>query len=360
MVESGMQRAGLACYFLVLLGCTFLASRTPLPTFDRYLYAATAASLTHSDPLEVRRIAVSQGDWGWPKVALNEDLYSNAYHMVQQEPFYAIRPLYIEAVRLLPLRLISPLAYFAIGIVLLLWLRSPWLSLPLLLLPASVAASREVTPDALSTLFVVTGFYLLVKRRHLGGVLMLVLSLTVRTDNLFILAPALVWLVWDRVMPLPYAGCIAAAACVYLAVVQHFSGNYGWAVLIAHNIHPLVAPAEYVGRLSALQYFSYLAQGAKGILVMTSVWVFLGVGAWKLNRAMRPLLLISAAFAVIHIVVFPVPEDRYFLPAYLLTSVVFASSFARKQQMAPVPAVPSLTFAPVEPVGEDVPALSRS
>jgi hypothetical protein len=319
--------------YAILLGLTLAvairAYRSPLPTFDRLLYAATVAHLHTPEPSQIAQQAFQlAGNTDYPHTAFTDQLLAQPTLIAQQIPFYAIRPIYIHALSLFGLRAVSPLAYVGIVLLLAAWVQSPWWVIPLTLLPDLLLVAREITPDALSG-FVVLGGFLLVKRGHLvAGLVALLLSLGVRTDNLFFLAPLLVVLALKRTLDWR-----AAVACVGLAVavvgfINHWAHNYGWMVLIRHSFAGgLSHPANAVSAISLRDYAGYLGHGVTGLLSVCSLWVLLGAFVWFYSARSRGLLSIAASFCCLHILAFPIADPRYFVAAFLLVIALLIETF---------------------------------
>jgi hypothetical protein len=320
--------------YAILLGLTLAvavrAYRSPLPTFDRLLYAGTVVHLHTSDPNQIAQQAFQlAGTTNYPHTAFTDQLLTQPTLIAEQVPFYAIRPLYIYALSLFGLRAVSPLAYVGIVLVLARWVRSPWWVIPLTLLPDLLVIAREITPDALSG-FVVLGGFLLVKRGHVAaGLTALLLSLGVRTDNLFFLAPLLAVFSLKRTLDWRAAVACAALAGAAVAVINHFAHNYGWTVLIRHSVAGgLIHPADAVRPIALPEYAGYLVHGVTGLLSVCSLWVLLGALVWSYSKGSRGLLLIAGSFCCLHILAFPIAEPRYFVTAFLLVSALLIETFA--------------------------------
>jgi hypothetical protein len=325
--------------YAILLGLTLAvavrAYRSPLPTFDRLLYAATVVHLHTSDPNQIAQQAFQlAGTTDYPHTAFTDQLLAQPTLIGEQVPFYAIRPLYIYALSLFGLRAVSPLAYVGIVLVLALWVQSPWWVIPLTLLPDLLVIARDITPDALSG-FVVLGGFLLVKRGHVAaGLTALLLSLAIRTDNLFFLAPLLVVLALKRTLDWRAAVACAALAGAAVVVINHYARNYGWTVLIRHSFAGgLIHPANAVSPISLHDYAGYLVHGVTGLLSVCSLWVLLGALVWFYSEGSRGLLLIAASFCCLHILAFPIAEPRYFVTAFLLVSALLIETFATDESV---------------------------
>ncbi len=320
--------------YAILLGLTLAvavrAYRGPLPTFDRLLYAATVVHLHSSDPNQIAQQAFQlAGTTNYPHTAFTDQLLAQPTLIAEQIPFYAIRPLYIYALSVFGLRAVSPLGYVGIVLVLALWVQNPWWVIPLTLLPDLLVIAREITPDALSG-FVVLGGFLLVKRGHVpAGLTALLLSLAVRTDNLFFLVPLLIVLALKRRLDWRAALGYAALAGVVVVAINRLAHNYGWTVLIRHSVAGgLIHPADAFRPISFLEYAGYLVHGVTGLLSVCSLWVLLGALVWFYSETSRGFLLVAASFCCMHILAFPIAEPRYFVTAFLVVSALLIETFA--------------------------------
>lgn len=324
------QRIGYIVLLVLALVVAVKAYRSPSPTFDRLLYAATVVHLHTSDPGLIAQQALQlAGTSDYPRTAFTDQLLAQPTLVAEQVPFYAIRPMYIYALSVAGLRVVSPLAYLGVVLVLALWVRNPWWVIPMAFLPDLVGIAREITPDALSG-FIVLGGLLLLKCDHVAvGLGVLLLALGVRTDNLFFLLPVIGTLVYRRKLDWRLALGSASLGAAAVAVINHFAHSYGWTVLIRHSfsgglVHPTLADAP----ISPHDYLTYLVHGVTGLLVVCSMWVLLGAMVWRYSKGSRDFLLVAAAFCILHILVFPISEPRYFVTAFLLVCALLVDTFA--------------------------------
>ena len=321
--------AGYAILAALAVAVAIRAFQSPLPTFDRLLYAAAVAHLHTSDPALIAQEAVqSAGKTDYPHTAFTDQLLAQPTLIVEQIPFYANRPLYIYALSIVGLRSVSPLSYLGVVLVLTLWIHNPWWVMPIAVLPDLVEVTREITPDTLAA-FVVLCALLLLKRNYTGTALMvLLLSLGIRLDNLFFLLPALGVLVRRKKLDWRLAVGCAVLGVAGVAVVAQFTHNYSWVVLMRHSISGgLVHPAMARASISARDYLGYLVRGITGVLSLCSLWVLLGAVIWRYSKHLRDFLMVAAIFCILHIFVFPISEPRYFVTAFLLVCALFADTF---------------------------------
>lgn len=331
-----MRRAGIFLYFVAVLGVAAMAYRKPLPTFDRLQYAVTVAHLHSSDPAYVVTEAFRLSPPGeYPKVPYTEELLRNPELMLQHIPFYAIRPIYIHALDLLGLRTVSPLAYFALSVLVLYWVGNPWWSLAIMLLPDPIMLARTVTPDALSTAVVLSAMFLAGAKKDHWAVALLLISLGIRTDNLFFLAGVLLLAIYRGRLKWYVAGAIGIAGVVLVLGIGHYTHAYGWAlrmrVMMANADAWVAEPAKFnPAPLTLREYATQLMHAAIGMTSLSlSLWIMLGYITWVKERTSRDLLLVAATYSVIHLVVFPIPETRYFVPAFLIVAVVFVRAMLK-------------------------------
>ncbi len=311
------------------LGLSFVCYRRPLSDdFDRYVYEAIVRGRTQ--PMEDVYAVVKHES---PRAEASTILDS-PQHLRELEPLYAIRPLYIEIISwlsaVLPIQrainLISAACLFAIGVIALVWTQQPLLSALLMASYPVLSLGRLGTPDALAGLLAVSALWLIQQRdRHFLALCILFVSLGVRTDNLVLLLAVLGWLLWEKRIAVYTAGLLAAIALAIVLGINHWAGSYGWVVLFRYSFISGRYPAQEPHTLAVREYFAALFSGAAVILTRISVWLLLGLLAYwrKPNR----ILLVAGAAAALHFLMFPSPEDRYFVWAYIIAAISFICSF---------------------------------
>ena len=325
-------------YVLLLGSVAAVAYYRPQPTFDRYLYAAAAASLNSSDAKEIHDQALRRANWGldYPHTSFTDDIFNNPAHMARQLPFYTIRPAYIWLIRYVPMRAVSPAAYFLLGMVILAWTQSVLWSGLLMLIGPAILCARMATPDELSALIVVSGFVLLVNGHEMPAIALLLASITVRTDNVIFLLGVCLWMVFAGRLSKIRGTFLAIAGIFLVAIVNRFAGNYGWGVLMGHSFTGgFLDPAAMRGYYPTLrQYLTYLSHAIRGLpFTVLGMWAILATYAWIQNQRARAIILVVAAFNVAHVLLFPIPEDRYFVASYLITAAVAAPIGPLRERM---------------------------
>jgi hypothetical protein len=307
--------------------------------FDRYIYEAIVRD--KSQPIEEIYNIVKHES---PRAEASSVLDSPE-HLRELEPLYAIRPLYIEAIRVISrvvpiqhaINFLSAVSLFAIGIVVLLWTKQPLLGCLLISASSVLGIGRVGTPDALAALLAIFGLWFIAEDIHPAvGLLVLFLSLGVRTDNLLLLLAVLVWLVWKEKVPGYIAALLALLGIATVLAINHFAGNYGWVVLFRYSFVGGRYPSQVAHTLTLREYALALAQGAMGIFSQVALWILLAIIAWK--RRPAELLVVVAVAAAAHFVLFPSPESRYFIWAFVVIGVELIRGFTRRETTTPEPA----------------------
>jgi len=306
-------------YFVLLAGLTHAAYIHPAPTFDRYIYAAMVGQ---------------QMSGPYPESFLSEDLLHNPLHMAEMFPFYSIKTLYIAAIRVLGIRVVSPLALFLLGAVLLAWVRSPFLAGLLILFPSVYETSHEITPDMLSCLFLVTASWLIATNRNFLGVIVLISSVWVRTDNVIFAGLALLWMTYEQRIKIRDFFVLSGVALGSAFVIHHFGYNWrltAYYAFVQVNLTPTSTPYY----ISIRQFLPAVVGGLKATLVSGSPWALLGFAAWKLNTKYKPLILVAGSNLIFHILLFPQWDVRYFLGSFLLVAVAFVTALPQSAPRGP-------------------------
>jgi Gpi18-like mannosyltransferase len=189
-----------------------------------------------------------------------------------------------------------------------------------------VILGRLGTPDALAALLAILGLFLLDRENYDALALaILFLSLGVRTDSVLLLLAVLAWLVREKRIAVYSGGLLAVLAVAIVFAVNRWAGSYGWIVLFRFSFVGGRYPSQLPHVLSLREYFSTLVRGASVIFSHLSIWLLLGILAW-LRRPTVLLPLIGIA-ALAHFLLYPSPEDRYFIWAYIVTGIALVRSF---------------------------------
>jgi hypothetical protein len=329
-VRRAIQFA-LCVLFLAALAC--VCYRRPVSDdFDRYIYEAIVRG--KSQPIEAVYAIVKHEN---PRAEASSILDS-PQHLRELEPLYAIRPIYLATIallsRILPpqsaINLVSSVSLFGIGFVVLLWTKRPLLTCLLLAASPVVLLGRFGTPDALSALLLIAALWLLDhrlldRRRDLFALAFLFVSLGVRTDNILLLFAVLAWSAWEKRLSYPVVALTAALGLGIVLAIDHWADAYGWVVLFRFSFVGGRYPAQIPHTLAVREYLSAFARGSLAVADRVAIWLLLAIVAWK--RCPNFLLILVAAAATVHFLLYPSPEDRYLIWAYIVTGVLFIRSF---------------------------------
>jgi hypothetical protein len=290
------------------------------------------------------------------------DRAMNPYHFAEFLPCFAVRPLFNELVYLLRFKLgvgllratvvIPVVSYWLMGWIALLWisryLALPWSAVIALLILLSNPVwelGRCTTPDALSSAVLLLAMYLVLeKQRHVAGVILLLASVFIRTDN-FILVLAVLAYVYAAHLGLSARDVIvlSSLALVSVWIINHFGGDYGPRMLYYRSfIEAPTAPGEIVPKFGVHEYLVALRAGLSDALhgpyILFLLMGIVGVLA-RPTKAVLGLAATTALYTAAHVVIFPNPETRFFGPFFVAMGVTLVSSLkgARTNQLSDVP-----------------------
>jgi hypothetical protein len=271
------------------------------------------------------------------------DVAANPYHFAEQLPFYAIKPLYVELIKVehrlgLPYPraavAISAVSNFLLAMLLWRWLSAYLSGLPLLasctlimLSPNVLELSRWATPDCFATVVAALGVYLLLERNlYFWGCSLLIVDIWVRTDVLVLAGVVfLVLLLRRKLDVVEFASLCLLSLGSYLAI-NHFSGNYGWAALFYNSFQGgLAAPGETLIHFSRSAYLHQVVRGAYLWLISGSFALYLllgGLAIW-LNRASLYTDVVAAVLGarVVSYILYPNGDQRYTAVLFVLIPV---------------------------------------
>lgn len=366
----------LICMYLLALGLSSLhLYRKPVYAMDAVQYMGNALLMEDRDIVSVhhrvyaelhRRVPLDalRGLLGNDPGAPTEQNESrrerarNPYRYGEFLPLFAIRPLYNQSIWLLSkmglglLRsaiLISVASYFAMGVLLLVWMQryagwafsSPFAFL-LMISPPLTELGRELTSDAAATFVAFAGLYLIFETRRLAaGFALLLASIFFRTDFVVLAAPVLLVCWLERQIDLWKAAVLALVAVGSVLTINHFAGDYGIRMLYYRNFLGVpVAPGEMTVQFT---FHDYLVAFRSGMTLAANSFLipFLLLGIVGLSgRRMRALFGVTLAYVALHFVVLPNWQERWVGIFYMCCGICAASVAKRStnagiQQAAP-------------------------
>jgi hypothetical protein len=270
--------------------------------------------------------------------------------------FYTVKPLYLWVARLLAhlargngflaLRLTSVGSYIVIGLMLALWLRrhlstaaACMVALLLATTPQVLDLAKWLLPDGLSLAVMLPVIYLVlyvVRGTWLRLALLAILPLA-RPDNLLfcvLWAALLLWrgspslkVAWPKVVGL------LAGAVAYNAILGRATHALSYTIFFTRSFLRWTPPATYpalqlhlhdylrvvavYGTLSVVRYFAFTLLFAAFALASPTLW-----------RPLRDLLLAALAATFARLLLFPGPEERYYVWLLVIAAVCAAASLS--------------------------------
>jgi len=271
------------------------------------------------------------------------DVAANPYHFAEQLPFYSIKPVYVALLKVthragLPFPkaavAVSAAANFALAVLLWVWLGAylgGWTLAAacslIMLSPNVIALSRWATPDCLATAVAAIALYLILERKaYFWGSSLLVVNVWIRTDALVLAGIVFATLLLIRKLDLVEFASLCILALGSYFAINHFSGNYGWAVLFYNSfLGGLPAPGETVLHFSGRAYLHQIVRGSFLWLAYGSfaLYVLLGALAISLSKSVIYSHMVAAVLAarVVSYALYPNGDQRYTAVLYVLVLV---------------------------------------
>ncbi|MGB9071853.1 MAG: hypothetical protein WCC22_04220 [Terriglobales bacterium] len=371
MRVGSRQKVIVGVYVLLLTLASIHLYKNPTYDMDSIQYMGNALLMEETDPVIVHQRVYSEIELRVPKVSRDHLLGQesgapadqndsrreraiNPYRFAQFLPLFAIRPLYNQTLWLASKTglglvrasiFISVASYFLLGILVMAWI-SRYVDAPLAFLMASllmispplVELGRDMTSDALATLFAFLSLYLIFERKLLtAGIAILLASIYFRTDNVVLAGPVILACWLERRLDLVKASALAVLALASALSINHFAGDYGIKMLYYRNFVGVpVAPAEMTVQFS---FHDYLVAFRSGItLVMGSFFVpflLVGIGGFFAAKQMRTVAVVTFAYVLLHFVVLPNWQERWFGVFYLTMAVAAAEALQARRLLRP-------------------------
>ncbi len=377
-----LKALSLIAFALVLSLGAVRAYRYPEYSNDGLSYMANAVAMRGASVEQIHDIVYRAAKAGIPAPAFDHltgndtnapamenesfrDRATNPYHFAEFLPCFAIRPIFTELVYVLhywfgvgllsSIVLIPAASYWLMGCVVLAWLSrylatemAVLLSVALMLTPPLWDMPRSTTPDSLSALIVLSAAFLLFEQRKLlPGLILLNASVYVRTDNVILVLLVLAYLsLAESDLRVSHAVVLSLVAIGSVALINHFAGDYGPKMLYYRIENTPTAIGEFVPSYNIHDYLRDLRMGIAGALHGHYI-PFLLMGLVGLlrrrSRAIVGLTIITFVYTAAHLVIYPVPETRYFGLFFAVMGIATASAVSvnkgREQTLAAYPIV---------------------
>lgn len=344
---------------------------TPEWGFDIVCYAGAARTWLGETPAQaqanVYRELEAEAPWEAAEAIRSLSDYrkgvaTNTEMFAVQLPMYTVKPLYVALVAagvklgLSSLGIqfwISAIAYGGFTILLLLALTrvasvpiALTMAAALLLSPTLREVGQMPNPDALSALVVFGGFYALVLAgRPAIGIVLLLLSIGVRPNNLVFGLAIASWWAWKNRSQTPQAVLASSAGVVAYVILNKLTGAYSWSVLFTHTyLRRLTDVATVTSDVTIDSYLGTLLPGlmGAGVLYPSVVLLFVAISLVAFvvvrksdhpaaSREAMGLHLAIWSAVVLHFLAFPMLADRFFMVHYAAVTVLTLSVIGAKQ-----------------------------
>lgn len=333
------SQISIVLYLAFAVIASLICYRRPVQgDYDRYVYEVVVRSWTQS--------------WVdfYPTVKNESEMlqkspgFDSAEHMAQREPIFAIRPIYLALIAMLhnarfgyqsAISLISSASFFIVAVLFLVWTKRPVLSALVISSPLAVQIARQGVPDGLNAVSILSALWcIFALKRTTWGIVLLMISVWIRTDSLLVCTAVLLWLTYEKKLEFKYCAALIAIACSSVEAINYFSGNYGYAVLFRATfiggIHPaLISNAP----ITAREYLAGLSHNVPSIVPELAPWCLLAGVAWQLRSPLRNCLIPVGTAALLHFLLFPSAEIRYLNWACLLAGIAFVQGVPQLRAM---------------------------
>jgi hypothetical protein len=191
--------------------------------------------------------------------------------------------------------------------------------------PPVTFVGRFAGSDAIATLIAFFSLFMIFERRNLAaGFALLLVSVFVRTDNVVLAGIVFLLCVLERRIKLWQAAVLGSVALGSALLINHAAGDYGIKMLYFRNfIATPLAPAEHSVPFSTHDYIKAFREGisnaAGGSLIP---FVLLAtIGLFKGNGNVRTILAITTVYTLLHFVILPNWQDRWFCLFYIAAAM---------------------------------------
>lgn len=277
----------------------------------------------------------------------------SAIGLDNQLPFYSVKPGYIAlsfvSYKLLGLNLVnatmfpSILSIIGLGFLVFYWLNKHLssfvafiITISALLLEPNVSTFRLSSPDGLSTLILLLGYYFLIEKRHLWlTFIFLELSIFIRPDNFIFAFALMLGAYYYRFFNnLKLKELIVSIVCFFMTyfAITKLSSNLGWQVHFSFSfIEKGIDPSSYY-KFSALEYIRIATlNGFQSIsessyikyLLVALIIVFINSkyntfkSFFKRDLPIENAIIMIILFStIIKLLLYPLLLDRLFLSSY--------------------------------------------
>ena len=357
-------------YFIVICGVAQYSYRRPEYNWDMLPYMAIVLSAKYQDIGSIKQETYRSAREHIPEAfyrqlinpanAYRREMYLNDTAFYEQLAFYVVKPLYTVLVYLgyhagfslagatvLP----SVFSWLAISVLLLYWLNeylsasfAAGAALLIMLSAPLLSVARLSTPDALSAFLLLGAFYFILEKPRLPLMLLfMTAAILARPDNiipciLLLFIPAVAKSSPAKMSVKGYIG-IFLLLCGCFVIDSLRAGAFGFDILYYPTFSQSLNMAhEDAGVFSWIGYLRVLRADAVTGLYHSSIGLFGFMALLVLYRERisspgaltLPLLLLflCCVTMLIRFILVPDIADRFYIPYYLLISILLIKSFA--------------------------------
>jgi hypothetical protein len=362
MADTPKRFSMFALYTAILLALFAPRTMNPEWNFDSVAYVAAAKKGDFESREEWHAAAYTSVAQAAPKAALRKitrgsqyrkQLHQNPEYFETQLPFYRSKIVYVILIRVMDAigvnpatasHLVSTASIVSLGLLAVLWAGvgglNVWVfgaALCLMLSSPFRLAVGFSNPDPLCAAFLCWGIYSIRHgRKPLWGIALMTLAVLTRADAWIMVSLLLFWLYWSNPEILSRKAAVGGWLVSLVAVgsVMVATKPYSWGVVAQHTfVKKLFKPDEMDQTIAFNEYLNALWRGAMGAyhLYPTALGSFLLLSAvalgWvtirKRDAHREPAIqLIGLAWlcAVLHFLLFPSLNDRFYLATYFIVS----------------------------------------
>jgi len=362
-------------YFLIIMLASIYSLKHPSYNWDMLGYMALVLKIDNADIIRAHDRTYSAAKNELPPAFYNILVDSNnMYRKKMKEnpvafndhlPFYIIKPLYVGMVYLfykagfsLTKSTILPsiFSFIFISAILLFWLKKylHWfyafvLSLLAMLSPPLLSVAKLSTPDALSGLLLFSSFYfLLEKPKIIPLVLLMIISIFARLDNIIINIAILSLATFAIRSPLKisfrkYLLAYSALIISYL-IISLSVGKYGWNISFYSTFaHYLTSTSFEFQETFNLKFYLHLIYSATvhGFYFSSIAFLFIMLlllfaypasSLYNINFDQLFALLLFLVF-ILRLIIYPDISDRVYIAFYLIVTILLIRKITAKQNL---------------------------
>lgn len=357
------------CFFILLVINSVFIFRNPWFDWDIVSYIWNVKYIENTNKEQVHKETYDELknylDEGRYKIILEanqyrKDVYKETEAFFDIMPFYNIKFIYIWTIYFFTklwlwiidaIIAVSILSYLAFSIILFTFFRKeiekyPVLFFALYLMTFSspiLIAARSTTPDMFWAFLLLAWTFLVIRKNIILWLLVLILSLWVRTDSIIFIGVLMFYLKFfaETDYKINYKTFFIwwfLALAFYKWINTYFS-NFGyWTLYYNSFIEPISYPSKFSFDITIMEYFVHLKDKIALLLQLRDnkpityfpfmiVLSFVAFALWQKNKIKLSniffwLLIVSTFTLLFKFAIFPNIQERYFVFHFIITFIV--------------------------------------